>query len=295
MLELEDINKTYAGNVALCNVSLRIEPGEIHGFIGPNGAGKTTSMRIIMGLADPDSGRASWGGRPLNPGLRRTFGYMPEERGLYQRQRVLDQLVYFAQLRGFAKSSILNGINTLADRLDFRGLLSRTLGSLSLGNQQKVQLALALLGEPPVLVLDEPFSGLDPSMVDRLVQLLRERAEQGTAILFSSHQLSLVEGACDAVTVLARGRVAASGPVASLTTPDPTRCYVQVLHRNEVLRPGLEVLQTMPNGALLLDGPASLVAELVSDLAMQGHLLGYERFGVSLEQRFAEIVEEGLR
>ena len=292
MLQLENIAKSYAGNVALRDVTLRIGKGEIHGFIGPNGAGKTTTMRIIMGLVDSDSGSARWSGRPLDASLRRTFGYMPEERGLYQRQRVVDQLVYSAELHGHGRSSAVNSIDSLADSLDFRHLLNRTLGALSLGNQQKVQLATALLGEPPLLVLDEPFSGLDPSMVDRLVQLLRNRAAGGAAILFSSHQLSLVESACDAVTVVARGSILASGPVMSLTTPDPTRCYVQVLNKSAVLRSGVQILQTMPNGALLLDGPADQLAVLVSDLAKTGDLLDYERFGVALEQRFSQLIDE---
>lgn len=292
MLLLEDIKKTYGPTVALHDLDLRINAGEIHGLIGPNGAGKTTTMRIIMGLVDPDYGTATWKGAGLDADLRRSFGYMPEERGLYQRQPVRDQLVYFARLYGLSRASAIRDIESLAESLDFRQLLSRTLGSLSLGNQQKIQLASALLGEPPLLVLDEPFSGLDPSMVERLVALLRLRAGHGTAILFSSHQLSLVEGICDEVSVVAQGSVVAAGPVASLTTPDPTHCYVQVLSGSDLMGSAVRVIQTLPNGALLLEGPEDRLAELVGDLAKSGRLLGYERFGVSLEQRFSVLMEE---
>ena len=177
------------------------------GFVGPNGAGKTTAMRIVLGVLEPDAGEVRWRGARVDAETRRRFGYMPEERGLYPKMRVLDHLVYLARLHGLgatdARSSALGAVETLgvADRRTDR------VESLSLGNQQRVQLAAALVHRPDVLVLDEPFSGLDPVGVDVLSGVLRERADGGVPVVFSSHQLELVERLCESVVLIDHGRV----------------------------------------------------------------------------------------
>jgi ABC-2 type transport system ATP-binding protein len=193
-------------------VSFSVAPGQMFGFVGPNGAGKTTTMRIVMGVLAPDSGEVRFNGRAPE---RSRFGYMPEERGLYPKMRVRRQLAYFAALHGAPESAADQWIERLGltERADDR------VEELSLGNQQRVQLAAALVHEPEVLVLDEPFSGLDPVGVDVLSGVLRDYAATGVPVIFSSHQLDLVERLCEAVAIIAGGRLVASGTVDELRGP----------------------------------------------------------------------------
>jgi ABC-2 type transport system ATP-binding protein len=187
------------------------------GFVGPNGAGKTTTMRIVMGVLTPDAGEVRWNGEPLHTGMRARFGYMPEERGLYPKMRVKPQLSYFAALHG------VEDPDASADRwIERLGLTERAgdrVEELSLGNQQRVQLAAALVHEPELLVLDEPFSGLDPVGVDVLSGVLLDYARTGVPVVFSSHQLELVERLCEAVAIIKDGRLVASGTVEELRGP----------------------------------------------------------------------------
>ncbi|WP_316667820.1 ATP-binding cassette domain-containing protein [uncultured Propionibacterium sp.] len=210
MLETRHLTRRFGDLVAVDDVSLQVPDGSTVGFVGGNGAGKTTTMRIIMGLLGPDAGEVLWDGAPITTAERRRIGYMPEERGLYPKQRVLDQLVYLARLRGGAAA----GARTEAMRLlEVFGLGERArekLEKLSLGNQQRVQIAAAVMAEPAALILDEPFSGLDPEAVDSLAEVLRTRTASGVPLLFSSHQLDLVERLCDRLVVLSNGRVVAA-------------------------------------------------------------------------------------
>jgi ABC-2 type transport system ATP-binding protein len=198
-------------------VSFAVEPGQMFGFVGPNGAGKTTTMRIVMGVLAADAGEVRWNGEPLHMRMRARFGYMPEERGLYPKMRVKPQLSYFAALHG------VDDPDASADRwIERLGLTERAgdrVEELSLGNQQRVQLAAALVHEPELLVLDEPFSGLDPVGVDVLSGVLLDYARTGVPVVFSSHQLELVERLCEAVAIIKDGRLVASGPVEQLRGP----------------------------------------------------------------------------
>jgi ABC-2 type transport system ATP-binding protein len=186
------------------------------GFVGPNGAGKTTAMRIVLGVLQPDAGRVRWNGAPVDAPTRARFGYMPEERGLYPKMRVRDQLVYFARLHGVAASDAAAAADRWIDRLGLAERAGDRVEALSLGNQQRVQLGVALVHDPEVLVLDEPFSGLDPVGVDVMSGVLRERADAGVPVVFSSHQLELVERLCEDVAIVNRGRLVASGAVDEL-------------------------------------------------------------------------------
>ena len=216
MLALQGLSRRFGDVVALDDLGFRVPRGQLHGFVGPNGAGKTTAMRIVLGVLEPDAGSVSWDDRPVTTETRAGFGYMPEERGLYPKMRVADQLTYMARLHGLdagaARSAAVDWIERLglADRADTR------VEELSLGNQQRVQLGAALVHSPALLVLDEPFSGLDPGGVDVLAEVLAERARDGAAVVFSSHQLELVERLCDAVSIVNNGRLVASGEVAGL-------------------------------------------------------------------------------
>ncbi|MGY2079695.1 ABC transporter ATP-binding protein [Modestobacter sp. SYSU DS0657] len=216
MLEIDGLVKAYGENQVLKGVSFTVAPGQMFGFCGSNGAGKTTTMRIAMGLARADAGEVRWNGSPVDEAVRRRIGYMPEERGLYPKMKVREQLAYFARLHGMDAGAAGRAAGEWAERLGLGERLGDPVEKLSLGNQQRVQLAAALVSEPDVLILDEPFSGLDPVGVDSLAEALLDQCRRGVPVVFSSHQLDLVERLCDAVGILARGSMVATGTVAEL-------------------------------------------------------------------------------
>ncbi len=192
---------------------MTVAPGRIHGFVGRNGAGKTTTMRIVLGLAEPDGGEVRWNDRPVTAADRRRFGYMPEERGLYPKMSARSQVVYFARMSGFSAAAAASAADATLDAIGLAERKSEPVERLSLGNQQRAQLAAALVTSPELLVLDEPFSGLDPVGVDALAEVLQAQVARGTAVVYSSHQLDLVERLSDEVTIIDQGRVVAAGTV----------------------------------------------------------------------------------
>ncbi|MEU4829154.1 ATP-binding cassette domain-containing protein [Streptosporangium sp. NPDC023615] len=216
MIEIDDLHKRYGDKSALAGVTFSVKPGEMFGFVGANGAGKTTTMRILMGLLTADSGTVRRDGRELTFQDRRRFGYMPEERGLYQKMKVAEQIEYFGRLSGLGAGEARKATGDLLERLSLTERANDAVDTLSLGNQQRAQLAVALVHRPEALVLDEPFSGLDPLAVDALAGVLAERCRQGVPVLFSSHQLDLVERLCDSVGIVSAGRMVATGPVEDL-------------------------------------------------------------------------------
>ncbi len=211
MLELIDVSKRYGEVAALSECTFAVHPGRLTGFVGPNGAGKTTAMRTVLGLVTPDAGSVHWRGHAVTEADRRRFGYMPEERGLYPRMRVADQLVYLGRLSGLTASAAGREADRWLDALGLGDRKTARLDDLSHGNQQRVQLAAALVHDPELLVLDEPFSGLDPIAMDAMSALLTELAHDGAAVLFSSHQLDVVEHLCEDVVVIDRGHVVMTG------------------------------------------------------------------------------------
>jgi ABC-2 type transport system ATP-binding protein len=227
VLFVDGLTKRYGSLLALDDVGFAVERGQIVGFLGPNGAGKTTTMRAIMQLVSLDGGEVTWDGRPIDHDIRQRFGYMPAERGMYPRMKVRDHLVYYAKLSGYRDAAATRSADEWLERLDLSDRRGDTVQSLSSGNQQRVQLALALLNEPEVLVLDEPFSGLDPIAVELLGAVLREQVARGTALLLSSHQLDLVANVCRTVVIVDHGRVVLRGDVAELRAASSTR-YVEV-------------------------------------------------------------------
>ncbi|MHB8190979.1 MAG: ABC transporter ATP-binding protein [Ferrimicrobium sp.] len=228
VLELSGVSRSYGSVLALDGVSLMVPDGEVVGFLGPNGSGKTTTMRAIFGVVSIHSGAIRWNDRPLDATLRRSFGYMPEERGLYPGMQLREQLVYLARLHGMGLVSARRRSDDWIERLQLGSHVSSKIEVLSLGNQQRVQLAAALVHDPVLLVLDEPFSGLDPVGVDTMESILAESARAGTAVLFSSHQLDLVENVCDRVAIIDQGHIVADGSVADLTMGRGSRVVVDV-------------------------------------------------------------------
>jgi ABC-2 type transport system ATP-binding protein len=216
VLEIRGLTKRFGDRVALDDLTMSVPPGQVVGLLGPNGSGKTTAMRIVFGVIEPDRGEVRYRGGPVGPEVRRRFGYMPEERGLYPDMRVRDQLVYFARLAGLSRERAALRADALLERLGVADRAHEPVQALSLGNQQRVQLAAALVHEPEALVLDEPFSGLDPVAVQGLSEIVSEAAREGRLVLFSSHQLDLVEGLCESVAVIDHGHLVMAGRVADL-------------------------------------------------------------------------------
>jgi ABC-2 type transport system ATP-binding protein len=216
VLELDRLTRRFGDLLALDALSFTVEPGQMYGFVGSNGAGKTTTMRIIMGVDDATAGQVRWRGEVLDSDRRERFGYMPEERGLYPKSPSIRQLTYLARLHGLDRATATSASAALLERFGLSERAAEPLEQLSLGNQQRVQLAAALVHDPVLLVLDEPFSGLDPVGVDALSEVLLERAASGVPVVFSSHQLELVERLCDAVAIIDAGRLVAAGTVEEL-------------------------------------------------------------------------------
>jgi ABC-2 type transport system ATP-binding protein len=225
---LVGLRRRYGDVVALDGLAFTVAPGQVFGFLGPNGAGKTTAMRAIFGLVALDAGSVRWRGATIGETERRGFGYMPEERGLYPGMGILDQLGFLGRLHGLGAGAARDAALLWTERLGLADRRADKLESLSLGNQQRVQLAASLVHSPDLLVLDEPFSGLDPVAVDAFSAILAERAADGATVLFSSHQLDLVEHLCESVAIADHGRLVVEGRVDDLARSGPPRLEVTV-------------------------------------------------------------------
>jgi len=223
MLEIDGLKKRYGDVVALDGCTFDVDPGRMLGFLGPNGAGKTTTMRSVFGLVSLDSGEVRWDGRPPDADTRRRFGYMPEQRGLYQKMRIRDQITYFGRLHGMSKPEAREAADRWLTDLGLAERLDEPLENLSHGNQQRVQLAAALVHHPDLLILDEPFSGLDPIGADTMAEVLRRRASEGATVVFSSHQLDVVEDLCEDVVIINQGKIVLAGNVEELKRRSPYR------------------------------------------------------------------------
>ncbi len=293
MLVLDGLAKTYGQVRALDGCSFTVDRGRMIGFLGPNGAGKTTAMRAIFGLVRLDAGSVTWNGRPVADEDRMRFGYMPEARGLYPKMKAFDQLVYLGTLHGMtrpqAKAAAGRWLETLglADRAD------SPVEELSHGNQQRVQLAAALVHEPELLVLDEPFSGLDPLGVETMAGILRDQADRGVAVVFSSHQLDLVEDLCEDVAIIDHGRVVLSGNVDELKDASAyRRLDVEIEDGGEFFRHlrGVVAEETDGDRHRLLVDKGTDVRELLAEAAAAGRIRRFVYTTPSLSDLFREAV-----
>ena len=228
VLELCDLRRRFGTVAALDGMSFTVSAERVVGFLGPNGAGKTTAMRAVLGVTGLDAGEIRFHGDPVDAAMRKRFGYMPEERGLYPGMRVLEQLQYLGRLHGLTSARAREASRSLCESLGLSARVESKVEELSLGNQQRVQLAAALVHDPELLVLDEPFSGLDPVGIDDLSAALRERARAGATVLFSSHQLDLVEHLCEEVAIVDHGRLVVAGAVRELARGGRPRMAVRV-------------------------------------------------------------------
>ncbi|HET7466447.1 MAG TPA: ATP-binding cassette domain-containing protein [Candidatus Dormibacteraeota bacterium] len=294
-LQLRNITKRYGSLLAVDGLSFDVQPGEVFGFVGSNGAGKTTTMRILLGVLVADAGEVLWAGKPIGFETRKRIGYMPEERGLYPRMRVAEQLAYMAELHGSPSTAAVASTARWLERFGLKDRGKDEVVRLSHGNQQRVQLAAALVFDPMMLVLDEPFAGLDPEAVDAMSEVLHERALAGVPVIFSSHQLELVERISDRVGIIQRGHLVACGTVDELRSGGPTRYWVDVPAARDgwaSLLSGVRVVRTDGTRWLLeLDGKTPDQAVLQAALAT-GPVHEFRRDVPSLLDIFRESMTE---
>jgi ABC-2 type transport system ATP-binding protein len=294
VLEARGLTKHYGVRTVLDDVSFEVHPGRMTGFVGANGAGKTTAMRIILGVLTPDAGSVELDGRLLGSGDRRRFGYMPEERGLYPKMRLEEQLVYLARLHGFRADAAHRNARTLLERLGLGERANDYVEKLSLGNQQRAQIAAALVHDPEVLILDEPFSGLDPVAVDVVVQVLKDRAIAGAPVLFSSHQLDIVERLCDDLVIIAEGRIRAAGPRDALRAEHATLRY-ELVGTGDVgwLRdePGVRIVEADGSRALFEADDELAVQRVLNAAVGRGAVIDFARQHPSLSEIFKEVIQ----
>lgn len=259
MLEIKEVSKSFPDVKAVDNVSVTIYPGEILGLIGQNGAGKTTLFRLILKLLKMDSGKILWNGEEINEKVLDQIGFLPEERGLYPKRKIEDQILFFAELRGKKRSEIAGKIDDWFEDLQVKGKKTDKIKTLSKGNQQKVQLICTLIHEPKLIILDEPFSGLDPVNAGLLAKSIKKAKERGACIIFSSHNMENVTDICDKVLMLKNGRNVLSGTVKDVRDEFPKdRVFVEtdLYDFDELL--GLE---GVVSGKILPSGTTELIIE----------------------------------
>jgi ABC-2 type transport system ATP-binding protein len=291
MLQVQELTRRYGETTALDGVTFEVRPGRMTGFVGANGAGKTTAMRIIVGVLAATSGTVTWHGEPLSTEQRRRFGYMPEERGLYPKMRLREQLEFFGRLHGMSPSAARTRATDLLDRLGLGERLDDVLETLSLGNQQRVQVAAALMHHPVALVLDEPFSGLDPLAVDTMVDLLQTELTPDLPVLFSSHQLELVERLCDDLVILSGGRVVGAGPVESLRAQEAPRFRVVVTEGGtEALRAAGLTLLSSDGSEAVVEGDGIPPDELLDAVRRVAPVSEFSRVVRPLSQIYRDVV-----
>lgn len=294
-LEFDKLSKRYGEVVALNEASFSVRAGELFGFVGSNGAGKTTAMRIALGVLAADSGGVRFGGEPITHETRTRIGYMPEERGLYPKMKVLDQLVYLARLHGMSMNEAHTSAENWMGRLGLSQRRKDEVQKLSLGNQQRVQLAAALVHNPAVLVLDEPFSGLDPIAVDVMTEVLREQAALGVPVVFSSHQLDLVERLCDRVGIIRNGQMVAVGSVQELTAQAAVQLAVTAPQAPEGWAhnvPGVRVISENGSGTVLELAPDGDDQDVLAAALATGSVTEFSRRRRTLAELFRSAVTD---
>jgi ABC-2 type transport system ATP-binding protein len=293
MLGFDGVTKRFGQVTALDGCTFAARPGRLTGFLGPNGAGKTTAMRAVFGLVELDAGTVRWRGMPVSARERARFAYMPEERGLYPRMRVRDQLVYLGQLCGRGARDAGRSVDGWLERLGLATRAADRLDALSHGNQQRVQLIAALVGDPDLLVLDEPFAGLDPIAMDAMGALLSEVAARGATVLFSSHQLDLVEGLCQDVVIIEHGRIVLAGELAELRAKVPQRS-VAIRYRGPApdwsQLPSVTVVAATDGQARLRAGPDTDLAAVLAAVQDRADIISFAYQPPTLSELFREAV-----
>jgi ABC-2 type transport system ATP-binding protein len=298
MLEVDHVRKEFGSVYAVRDVDFHIAGGVTFGLLGPNGAGKTTTMRMIVGILSPDGGAIRWNGAIVDDTTRRRFGYLPEERGLYGKMTVSDQLRYFGRLKGLREPRLSANVRDWIERLGLQAYARRPCAELSKGNQQKVQVACAAAHGPDLLVLDEPFSGLDPVNAEMLLGVLRELSRSGATLVLSSHQLWQLEELCSQFCIIAAGENRVTGTLAELRATWPTRVVRVEPSSEAVLRlfesvSGARALEHM-NGAVDYQVPITTdFAALLRALVAAAPITRFEAIEPSLREIYLRAIGEG--
>ena len=295
MLEVREVTKRYDGRAVVDQVSFQVAPGEIFALLGPNGAGKTTLIRMITDILRPDSGEVLLEGHPVSSSIRSRIAYLPEERGLYRRAKVIEVLAYYGELKGLAPGAAREAGRRLLDRVELREWGDKQVQALSKGMQQKVQLCTALIGAPRLLILDEPFTGLDPINVQLFEEILAERRAQGTTVLLSTHQMNKVEQVCDRALMINRGRMVLYGTVRDIRRQYADHAVMVRTDSRLVDVPGVKRIEAVDGEHKL-----TLEAQTTSDQVLRALLdrgIAIESFSLAtlpLEDIFVKVVREGL-
>jgi ABC-2 type transport system ATP-binding protein len=295
MLEIRECTKRYDGRAVVNRVSFEVQPGEIFALLGPNGAGKTTLIRMITDILRPDEGEVRFQGRPVGRELREQIAYLPEERGLYRRVRTLEALAYYGELKGMGRRQARDRAMELLTRVGLAEWAMKQVQALSKGMQQKVQLCTALIGEPKLMILDEPFSGLDPINVQLLEDILRERRAAGATVLLSTHQMNKVEQQCDRALMINRGHMVLYGEVRQLRRQYAGHTVTVRAEGVPDRLPGVLQIERMNGDTTLTLEPQTTPREVVRGLLDRG--IEIESFAVAslpLEDIFVKVVREGL-
>jgi ABC-2 type transport system ATP-binding protein len=295
-LLIENINKSFANVQAVRNLSMQVQPGEIFGFLGPNGAGKTTTIRMILDILRPDSGKITWAGKPVGEIPRKAWGYLPEERGLYPKMNVDDQLIFLARLYGMDKTTVKKELDEWLERFQITTYRKKKVEELSKGNQQKVQFLATILHEPEILIMDEPFSGLDPVNVNLLKDAFLEMHRRGKTIIFSTHQMEQVEELCENISIINKGQAVVEGSVRQVKR-SAGRSVVRLALDND---PQIAWLDQVPGVTVTkrrqdyvefnLSAPATTDQILQAALQRGGHITLFELAEPSLNDIFIERV-----
>ncbi|MFE6799035.1 ABC transporter ATP-binding protein [Paenibacillus chitinolyticus] len=250
-LELEHVMKQYGEKTAVNGISLQVKPGEIYGLLGGNGAGKTTTMRMSLGLIYPDGGTIRWNGKGYGDELRRLMGYLPEERGLYPKYKVSEQLIYLAELRGIKRKQADRTLKEWLAKFEVPEYYDKRVEELSKGNQQKIQFIASVLHDPSIIIMDETFSGLDPVNVELLKGTVKELRDNGKAILFSSHRMDHVEELCENICILHKSNTVLQGNLREIKQSFPKE---RVLLETKEAVPGLETIEGVTSVEKHLNG-----------------------------------------
>jgi len=291
-LRVSGLHKRFGKVVALHGVDLEVARGQLVGFLGPNGAGKTTTMRGILGLVAMDAGSVTWNGRTMTEEDRHHIGYMPQERGLYPGMKVHEHISYIGRLAGLDRETASRRAKHWADRVGLADRGKDLVQQLSTGNQQRVQLAVALVHEPELMILDEPFAGLDPVAVSMLSDVMAEQVEKGASVVFSSHQLELVQDLAEHVTIVAGGETRATGTVADLRNRSPRR-QLEIRWTGPVpaWSPPEALAQEAPPGVSIFEVPAaSDPAALIAQASLAGSVSAVSFQPPGLDEVFLELV-----
>ena len=294
IVELHNIRKVYDTKVAVESLSLSIEQGTMFGLLGPNGSGKTSSIRMMIGMTVPDSGDVKLFGKPFDRRLLNRVGYLPEERGLYKKMKVIDQLVFLGQLHGLAESDARQRALAWCKRLEITEAVEKKTEELSKGMQQKIQFIAALLHEPELVIMDEPFSGLDPVNAELLMDTLIELRERGKTVLFSTHRMDQVEKLCDAIALIYQGKLVLSGSMREVKSRYP-RNRVQAVFAGDdsfLRNPGVAEAKLYAGIAeIRLASPEAAQPLLVEAVARGTRFTRFEVMEPTLEEIFIETVK----